>query len=480
LAFDGRLYGYVPGGVHGYGVIFSMDPDGNNFTVMKDFDATNTGFDPHGGLIFTATRAYGVTSFGGTHNQGVIYSINQDGTGYEVIHNFEREEGAQPERSLVMSDSALYGVTLLGGTDESGVLFRVDTTGANYEVLHHFSGAQGSFPSGSLVSGTEALLFGTTSGGGLDNKGTVFQFNKETKEIKTLLDFSTVNAQNPTGTMVLADTILYGLALGGVGDGVLFSVKTDGTGFVKVVDKDSESAGRYGNSLELKDSIIYVSMRQGGTDDVGVLFSVKTNGENFKKLFDFSYASGAVPEGAIIVTDTLLYGMTQMGGPDGAGVAYSIHPDGTGYTPLFTFDDNAGSSSGRMKSTNGVQNTSGSVSLFNDALYATVTSTTDRTTIGTIRRYEFDTGGDEDGGGEEDAVTEITPDEEDVISVFPNPAANFVTVESPTNPHLVLMDVSGRRLVIVRSGERTIDLTRLSAGIYFLVVDGKTFRIVKN
>jgi uncharacterized repeat protein (TIGR03803 family) len=378
-----------------------------------------------------------------------------------------------------MSDGVLYGVTLLGGAERSGVLFRVDTTGENYEVLHHFTGAQGSFPSGSLADGGEALLYGVTSAGGLDNKGTVFQFDKETKEVKTLLDFSTVDAQSPRGTIVLADTVMYGLALGGVGDGVLFSLETDGTNFTKIVDRDSESAGRYANSLALKDSVLYVTMKQGGINDLGVLFSVETDGANFKKLFDFSYASGGIPEGAIVVTDSLIYGMTQLGGPDNTGVTYSINVDGSGYAPLFTFGE-TGSASGRVSSSTAPANAFGSISVFDDVLYATVTSQTERATTGTIRRYELHAGneGGEDSDG--DTVTGIGRDTEAGASVFPNPAVDFIRIHGASEKPLTFLDATGRRLRIQVRDDKSVDVSQLPPGVYYLMAGGKTFRIVKK
>lgn len=471
LLASGQLYGYVPGGNHGYGVIFRIEPDGQNFTILKDFEATNSGYDPRGGLVFTTERAYGITTAGGTHNCGVIYSIRHDGTGYQVVHNFERAQGKQPETSLTLSDSLLYGVTLLGGSDYDGVMFRIDTTGENFEILHHFNFAEGSFPSGSLVDSGDEFLYGVASAGGLTNEGTVFRFNKKTEQMETLLDFSTVDGHNPRGTMVLADTILYGFALGGVGDGIVFSVKTDGADFTKLVDKTSDLAGRYGNSMALKDSVLYVTMSQGGMNDFGVLFSVETDGSDFEKLFDFTNDGGGIPEGAILVTDTLIYGMTQIGGPDNTGAAYSINLNGTGYVALFTFAEEEESASGRISSTTNPSSAFGSISVFDDFMYAAVTSQnleTGRTT-GTIHRYAL-----------HPIVTGITPEREVTVTAFPNPTADYITITGLAGKSFVLMDSSGRKLNIEPGPGMLVDITALPPGIYFLLVDGKVLRIVKR
>ena len=490
LYADDKLYGYVPGGNYDYGVIFSMDVDGTNYAKVKDFEATNDGYDPEGSLIFTATKAYGITTNGGVFNKGVIYSVNHDGTNYETVLDFDGRHGGHPETSLLMSDSILYGVTLFGGSENNGVLFRVDTIGHNYEVLHDFTYGQGSFPAGSLVDSGEGVLYGATSSGGVDNQGTIFRFNKETEEFHTLFNFSGSGALRPTGTMVLSDSILNGLSLGGVGDAVLFSIRTDGTEFTKIVDEDSDLSGRYGNSLALSDSVIYVSMTQGGAHDMGVLFSVKTDGSDFKKLFDFSFATGAIPEGAILVADTVIYGMTRMGGPDNSGVSYRINLDGTGYTPLFTFDD-ATTSSGRVTSSGEPSTTSGSLALFGDVMYATVTSQAGEITTGSIRQYNLvEKNGKEDE--EEEEEEDETEDEDDEIvtsvgpelpnssiSLFPNPAVLYVTIDVSEVDQVSLIDSAGKARAVRMAGARSVDVSTLPPGMYYLVVNRKFYRFIK-
>lgn len=477
LLYDGqKFFGYVPGGTYGYGVIFSMEANGNNFMKVKDFTSTNTGYDPRGTLAFLGTRAYGVARAGGKYNKGVIYSIRHDGTGYTPIHDFDGTSGAFPETSLLVSDNLLYGVTLMGGVDHSGVLFSTDTTAAGYEALHHFSYSGGSFPAGSLTDGGGDILYGTASAGGLANEGMVFRYNKETDEFASLFDFSATDALRPTGTMVLSDSILYGMSLGGVGDGVVFSLKIDGSGFKKIVDRDHEIAGRYGNALVLSDSILYVTTRQGGINDVGVLFSVETDGSDFKKLFEFNYLDGGVPEGELIVLDSVLYGMTMLGGPDNTGTAYQINTDGRQYRVLFTFDDTTFSTSGRMasgriKAGEARVQTTGSLALHDKSLFAAFTSASGETKKGSIVRYRlYDAG----------VVTSVEPETRNVISAFPNPARDYITLDGPIPSSFRLLDAMGRSLPVNLLRENSIDVSSLPVGMYYLVVRNRYFRFVKN
>ena len=52
-------------------------------------DPTQAGTLPHAALLFGADGAlYGTTLLGGTNNQGTVFKMNPDGTGYRELHGF--------------------------------------------------------------------------------------------------------------------------------------------------------------------------------------------------------------------------------------------------------------------------------------------------------------------------------------------------------------------------------------------------------
>jgi uncharacterized repeat protein (TIGR03803 family) len=73
---DGKLYGMTSaGGDHTRGVIFSYDPATSAYTKLIDFDGTN-GRNPAGSLIQASDlKFYGMTSSGGDKDYGVIFSL---------------------------------------------------------------------------------------------------------------------------------------------------------------------------------------------------------------------------------------------------------------------------------------------------------------------------------------------------------------------------------------------------------------------
>jgi uncharacterized repeat protein (TIGR03803 family) len=126
-----------------------------------------------------------MTQVGGINNQGCVFSLDTNGTGYTDLLDFNNSNGAQPGGALNLLGNTLYGMTVLGGTNGGGIIFSMDTNGNNYTDIHNFGGLLGSEPYGSLLlSGNSA--YGLTYSGGANNDGTIFSLNYKTTGINEL------------------------------------------------------------------------------------------------------------------------------------------------------------------------------------------------------------------------------------------------------------------------------------------------------
>ena len=245
----------------GCGTIFSINTDGSGYRTLHEFGGTRAGDGktPLGSLILAGSTVYGMTSGGGDTDKGVIFSINTDGSGYKVLHSF----GAGPENGMVpyygalaLLGSTLYGATSEGGTLGGGTIFSINTDGSGFKVLHSFerltvyyTGQEdGSTPYGGLVLSGSALYGMTWSGGNWSNassgNGTVFSFDTNGNTYTRLHSFGVSpddNIAGPVGSLTPLGTILYGMTPWG-GDGLggaIFSLNTDGSGF-KVLHEFSD------------------------------------------------------------------------------------------------------------------------------------------------------------------------------------------------------------------------------------------------
>jgi uncharacterized repeat protein (TIGR03803 family) len=73
-------------------------------------------------------------------------------------------------------DGSFYGTTGNGGPNTNyGTVFRISTNGALTTLYSFTGGNDGGNPPAGLAQGSDGNFYGTTSGGGTNNAGTVFR-----------------------------------------------------------------------------------------------------------------------------------------------------------------------------------------------------------------------------------------------------------------------------------------------------------------
>ncbi len=252
-----------------------------SFTTLYSFSATSInlsgdytnsdGANPFAGLTPAGNGSprYGTAANGGSGGVGTVFAVNADGTGFTNLHSFTGGDGANPWAGLLLSGSTLYGTTLRGGSAGEGTVFAINTDGTGFTNLYQFTGgSDGSYPNGGLILAGNTL-YGTASHKGGSGSGTVFAINTDGTGFRILHNFTAtvsnayqyydpylyydyyygyeggyydvyVNINEdgavPVTGLILAGNTLYGTAtLGGSGgNGTVFSVNTDGTGFTTV------------------------------------------------------------------------------------------------------------------------------------------------------------------------------------------------------------------------------------------------------
>ncbi len=340
LISDGTfLYGMTAAGGTGTscgfcGTIFKIMPDGTGYFKMLDFAGATNGNSPAGSFISDSIFLYGTTSQGGANNLGTIFKIKPDGTGYAKLHDCDSVNGSSPFGSLFSDGTFLYGMTQQGGAHNDGAIFKIKPDGTSYIKLLDFSGvANGQYPTGSLISdGT--YFYGTTNKGGTGTCpnggcGTIFKIKHDGTGYVKLLDFAgTTNGSNPNGDLISVGTFLYGTTVNGGANnfGTIFKIKTDGTGYVKLLDFASFANGQYPTGSLISDgTFLYGISDQGGANNFGTIFKIKPDGTGFAKLVDFAGATtGSHPYGSLISDGNFLYGMAGDGGNSNDGVIFKL------------------------------------------------------------------------------------------------------------------------------------------------------------
>jgi uncharacterized repeat protein (TIGR03803 family) len=348
---DGSLYGLTSaGGTNNAGTVFKLNPDGTGYGILHHFQTNGTdGRGPEDMLIQAADGTlYGTTLRGGPTDEGTLFSLQPDGTGYRQLYVFNRfaAEAQTPSGTLVSDGgSFLYGTTLLGGSNGFGTAFRIDTNGSRYSVQHHFGGAKdGRYPTPELLHGLEGAWYGTTSAGGSNGYGSIYQLSADGTQYRQLYAFKGTNDGDfPLGGLI-QDTsgLLFGAAAsaGTNKAGTLFQLDPATsqltllhTFLTNNVDGNTPS----GALTRGADGALFGLTEAGGTNLAGTLFRLDPADSSYRILHHFKTngADGILPQASLVNgLNGALYGITQQGGNFGAGALFTILPDGSGYTIL--------------------------------------------------------------------------------------------------------------------------------------------------
>ncbi len=311
------------------------------YTRLFDLNGVNGSY-PMGSLVLAGGALYGTAYFGGAYNNGYIFRINTDGSGFRPIHDFQVTDGAYPQGSLIISDDILYGMTTSGGANNKGCIYKIDTTGNNFADIFDFNGSNGRCPHGALLL-LDDTLFGMTYYGGLNDLGCIFKVKTDGTGYHRLFDFNDDNGSNPCGSLVFSEEVLYGMTpFGGLNDaGCIFSVNTDGSNYLKLLDFNEYDHGSYpyGSLILSGDSLLGMTS-SGGNENAGCIFSIHKDGTGYKQIWYFTdlQNAGTNPYGSLTIAGNLLYGMTLYGGVYHRGTIFQVAIDSREYSTLWSFN----------------------------------------------------------------------------------------------------------------------------------------------
>ncbi|MEJ2744427.1 MAG: hypothetical protein P8123_01885 [bacterium] len=246
---NGVLYGAtLAGGANGGGVIFSINADGTGYIKLHDFldpPVVNDGIAPWAGPVISGGVLYGTTITGGSNGAGIVYSIAKDGSGYTKLHEFPdpviTSDGMTVFSSVIVENGTIYGTAFNGGAgwnggNKNGIVFSMNTDGSGYSILHDFStgGSDGANPYGGVTLAGDKLYGMTTSGGAYGaapGLGTLYSINTDGSGFTIEHSFAgqLTDGAGPLGNLTLQGSTIYGMTISGgaygaaPGYGVVFS-----------------------------------------------------------------------------------------------------------------------------------------------------------------------------------------------------------------------------------------------------------------
>jgi uncharacterized repeat protein (TIGR03803 family) len=313
LTFDsaGNLYGTTQIGgtqtcLHGQcGTVFELSPQGNGEwteTVLYTFDYYH-GAISLGGVIFDAAQnIYGVASGGGSSDAGTVFELKKVSGAWNiaVLHEFNGSDGFSPVGGLTQDrEGNLWGVTSLGGTSNDGTVFEIVRSSGSwaFQSIYSFQGgSDGNSPSGRLTLDKAGNWFGLTVIGGTgkcenEGCGTAFELTGSgTSWTESIIhSFQGRDGALPelASLAIDANGTLYGeTTFGGNGNcdddglkgcGVIFKLAASNGGWTEEVIHEFPGSGEDGiypeGALTLNQQIYGLST-EGGTSVAGAAYEI--------------------------------------------------------------------------------------------------------------------------------------------------------------------------------------------------------------
>lgn len=368
LVFDssGNLFGTTSNGGSGFaGDVFELSPDGNggwNYSVIYTFTDCTTACYPEGRLALdNAGNLYGAAQVGGPNNTGTVFELTPGGGSWSLtaLYSFGPDgsgDGSSPN-GVVYFNGGLYGTTSNGGSYGGGTVFSVTPNpngGWSGTILHNFrvNNVDGNNPLGGVTLDAKGNIYGTTSGGGPSQAGTVFELTRNRSgnwSEHILHSFSVTDGDMPWLENLIFDQKgnLYGTTTGGGSGqyGTVFELSRSGNNWTETVLHNftggEDGASPNGGVTMDSQGRLYGTTIEGGGHGVckeypdptnlycgtAFLLTLSPSGswtESFLHRFS-DQADGGEPTAAVVVdSNSNVYGVTSEGGAAPYGVVFEL------------------------------------------------------------------------------------------------------------------------------------------------------------
>ncbi len=280
-----------------------------------------------------------------------------------------KTNGTQPQGLVMDADGNLFGVTALGGERNYGTVFKIAAGTTTITTLATFTGPtaddpdNGISPRGDLVLDAAGNLFGITTGGGLYNRGTVFEVAATSSGIITLASFNGTNGAYPyTGLVADSSGDLFGTTLGSRRKGdasTVFEVVVDPVNatastiqtlaIFSYKDQLSGQLATYASGdnqgrLVVDNGAIFGTTERGGDHRLGSIFQIASDHTVTTLVSFVGRGQGSLPSGTLLSdAQGNLIGLTTSSGSSGRGSIFEFFSSSSTLTTLASFKGSNGS-----------------------------------------------------------------------------------------------------------------------------------------
>jgi uncharacterized repeat protein (TIGR03803 family) len=338
-------------------------------TVLHTFNPSTSvdGAQPEASLTFHDGNLYGTTETGGSLGYGVVFALSPNGSGgwnEAVLHEFSLGEitpgdGGFPTSNVIFDNAGnIYGTTMFGGPGncgDCGTVFELTPSGMSwtFTTLYTFAGgSDGLHPQSGLIMDAVGNLYGTTSGGGANNTGAVFELSPSGSGWTEKVIYAPPT--NDSIGMYAGLTMDAAGNLFGASGQTVFELSPNGSGgwnsTVLHTFLPGSALGFDAESTPVLDQSgnLYGTTAYGGVDNNGTVYKLANGTWQETVLYGGNKVTGGLLWGGVVLDAAgNIYGTAQTGGLDSGeclytcGTVFELSPAGGGtylQTTLFQFN----------------------------------------------------------------------------------------------------------------------------------------------
>ena len=356
---NGNLFGTAfQSGAHGAGNVFEiqMTPMGYAATptILYSFNFSD-GALPYSGVALDPNGdLFGTTLQGGSGDQGTVFEIPKTSGQYSAsitpLASFSGTNGAYPYAEPIIDSSGdVFGTTLGGGANGDGIIYEIARTISGYApavTLLSFNGTDGSAPVAPLIEDADGNLFGTTSSGGANGYGTIFEIMNTAGSYgstpMTLASFTGPFGSPYSGLIfdskgdLFGTTIPNGFNMPGspTQNGGVFELAKTANGYAAsptfLVTFDDTDGGSPVGIIADANGNLFGTTAVGGANDHGTIFEIQKTADGYANapVTLVSFAGSGTASGLIADAQGNLFGTTTSGGADSAGTVFEVTDSG--------------------------------------------------------------------------------------------------------------------------------------------------------
>jgi hypothetical protein len=298
--------------------------------VLVNFDSITAAGTLSSLIVDANGNLLGAISAGGANGDGAVYEIANTATGYattpSTLVSFDGTDGASPMASLTAdANGDLFGTTSAGGTNGHGTLYEVTNAATGYATtpttLVNFGSTDIPSDAG-LITDANGDLFGTTSH---NNASTIFQLvNTATGYASTLTPLATINGSLVGDLVIDANGDLFGTTPvdGDHNSGTVFELVNTVTGYASapttLVSFDTNNANPNARLIIDANGNLFGATSAGGGFGNGALFEIANTTTGYAstplKLLGFNSTDGGFAGGLINDANGDLFFTVSQGG----------------------------------------------------------------------------------------------------------------------------------------------------------------------